>query len=77
MVEKALVTQPTAAPSRKMFIGACAGLATGVVLLVADDVAANVEFLGKYMDLLKVFAPVGVGYLISYITRDSAPAGAK
>lgn len=68
-----LVTQPSALPTRKVFIGALAGLVTAAVQSWAADAAATVpqlSWLGG--DVATAALPILVGYGVSYVIKDRA-----
>lgn len=66
------ISQPTIAPTRKVFWGAVIGLATAAVLNWADNVAGmQPDWLGFLSEPdVKAIVPVVVGGLIMYAVKD-------
>ena len=67
-----LVNQPTALPTRKVFVGAAVAVVTGIVQALFVDLSTLLPQFGTYAEILEPFVPVAIGYCASYLVHDKA-----
>lgn len=70
-MEKELVSQPSALPSRKVFLGAVAGFATAGITSVAANMAGKYEALAWLGDPeMSKWISVMAGFAVAYIFKE-------